>query len=71
MEKVMIHTDYIKLGQLLKLSSVISQGSDAKILISDGQVSVNGAVAMERGRKIYAGDIVEVEGMGKIQVAAQ
>ena len=41
-EKILINTDYIKLGQLLKLASLVSQGSDAKTLIVNGYVSVNG-----------------------------
>lgn len=41
MEKVYINTEYIKLGQLLKLASIVSQGSDAKMLIADGQVTLS------------------------------
>ena len=50
-EKVLINTDYIKLGQLLKLASLVSQGSDAKTLIVNGYVSVNGETVLERGKK--------------------
>ena len=49
-EKVLINTDYIKLGQLLKLASLVSQGSDAKTLIVNGYVSVNGETVLERGK---------------------
>ena len=65
-EKVLINTDYIKLGQLLKLASLVSQGSDAKTLIVNGYVSVNGV--LERGKKIYPGDLVEVEEFGSVKV---
>ena len=61
-EKVLINTDYIKLGQLLKLASLVSQGSDAKTLI------VNGETVLERGKKIYPGDLVEVEEFGSVKV---
>ncbi len=67
-EKVLINTEYIKLGQLLKLASLVSQGSDAKTLIVNGYVSVNGEKVLERGRKIYPGDMVEVEEFGLVTV---
>ena len=67
-EKVLINTEYIKLGQLLKLASLVSQGSDAKTLIVNGYVSVNGEKVLERGRKIYPGDMVEVEVFGLVTV---
>ena len=67
-EKILINTDYIKLGQLLKLASLVSQGSDAKTLIVNGYVSVNGETVLERGKKIYPGDLVEVEEFGSVKV---
>ena len=67
-EKVLINTDYIKLGQLLNLASLVSQGSDAKTLIVNGYVSVNGETVLERGKKIYPGDLVEVEEFGSVKV---
>lgn len=67
-EKVLINTDYIKLGQLLKLAGLVSQGSDAKTLIVNGYVSVNGETVLERGKKIYPGDLVEVEEFGSVKV---
>lgn len=71
MKKIKIHTEYIKLNQLLKLADFISQGSDAKIFISEGNVRVNGDVVLERGKKIYSGAIVEVKGMGKVEVEVE
>ncbi len=67
-ERVSIDTEYIKLGQLLKLASLVSQGSDAKMLIQNGFVSLNGEVVYERGKKIHPGDRVEVKDMGSIIV---
>lgn len=54
--------DYIKLGQLLKKANMMSSGVDAKMVILDGLVSVNGEVELRRGKKIYSGDVVTFEG---------
>ena len=55
--------DYIKLGQLLKKANMMSSGVDAKMVILDGLVSVNGEVELRRGKKIYPGDVVTFEGV--------
>ena len=70
-DKVTINTEFIKLGQLLKFASIVGNGSDAKMLIADGIVKVNGVVVTERGKKIHPGDVVEVEGMGSVEVEAE
>ena len=62
MENVKIKDEYIKLGQLLKLSGLVGSGVDAKFVISEGLVSVNDEVDTRRGRKIYPNDIVTFEG---------
>ena len=62
MEYIKIHTDYIKLQQALKLASVVGQGSDAKAIIQDGYVSVNGEVCLMRGKKCVKGDVISVSG---------
>ena len=54
--------DYIKLDQFLKWQSVVGSGGEAKLLIADGAVRVNGEVETRRGRKLRAGDRVELEG---------
>lgn len=54
--------DYIKLGQLLKKANMMSSGVDAKMVILDGLVSINGEVELRRGKKIYPGDVVTFEG---------
>lgn len=56
-----IQTDFIRLDALLKLSSVAETGGQAKWMIKDGTVLVNGEVCTERGKKIRAGDIVTVD----------
>ena len=70
-DKVAINTEFIKLGQLLKFASIVGNGSDAKMLIADGIVKVNGVVVTEKGKKIHPGDVVEVEGMGSVEVEAE
>ncbi len=62
MEYIKIHTDYIKLQQALKLANVVGQGSDAKIIIQDGLVKVNGEVCTMRGKKCVEGDVISVSG---------
>ena len=61
MEIIKIRDEFIKLGQLLKLAGLVENGVDAKYAIQDGLVKVNGNVEIQRGKKIYAGDIIEFE----------
>ena len=63
MEKtVNITTEFIKLEQLLKFADLVGSGGEAKMLILDGQVMVNGEVCTQRGKKIRANDRVEALG---------
>lgn len=62
MKAVEISDDFIKLGQLLKLADLVSSGVEAKIVIQNGEVKVNGEVDTRRGKKIYPQDIVEYKG---------
>lgn len=71
MEKVYIHTEFIKLQQVLKLAGLIDQGSDVKYYLQEGLVYVNNEQATERGKKIRHGDIVEVKGVGAVEVELQ
>lgn len=57
---IKITTEYIKLDQLLKFSGIVGNGSDAKILILQEQVNINGEIATQRGKKIRPGDTVQV-----------
>ena len=54
MQEVMIKTEFIKLGQALKLSGIVGSGTDAKFLIGDGLVKVDGEPETRRGRKLLA-----------------
>lgn len=62
METIKIKDEYIKLGQALKLAGLVDSGVEAKEVILDGYVKVNGEPEFQRGKKLYNGDIVEFEG---------
>ena len=62
MEKVIIRDDFIKLGQAMKLAGMVGSGVDAKMLIHDGQVEVNGEVEYQRGKKLHEGDVITFNG---------
>lgn len=63
MKEVQIHTAFITLGQLLKLADAVSAGSEAKQVITDGLVQVNGEVDTRRGRKLYPNDKITYANM--------
>ena len=56
MEKILIKTEFIKLDSLLKFAALVGTGGEAKVVISEGMVKVNGEVCTMRGKKIYPGD---------------
>ncbi len=58
---VAIHTDYVALGQFLKLANIISSGGEAKAYLAVHEILVDGVVDNRRGRKLYPGMVVEVE----------
>ena len=62
MEKVIIRDDFIKLGPAMKLAGMVGSGVDAKMLIQDGQVEVNGEVEYQRGKKLHEGDVITFNG---------
>lgn len=62
METIRIKDEYIKLGQVLKLSGLVDSGVDAKMDILEGLVKVNGEVVLQRGKKIYPGDVIVYDG---------
>ena len=68
MEKIRIHTEFIKLDALLKFAGLCETGGEAKELIQGGAVLVNGEVCTMRGRKCRAGDVVALDGQA-VQVA--
>lgn len=62
MIEIPIRDDVIRLGQFLKLANLIDSGSEAKAVIADGLVQVNGEVETRRGRQLRADDVVTVGG---------
>ena len=62
MQVIKLREDYIKLGQALKAAGLVENGVDAKFLIQDGLVKVNGSIETQRGKKLVAGDVVEFDG---------
>jgi ribosome-associated protein len=65
---VPVRDDTIRLGQFLKLADLVESGSDAKHLLADGGVLVNGVVETRRGRQLSKGDVVTV-GADVVRVA--
>ena len=61
MEIIKLRDDYIKLGQALKAAGFVDSGVEAKFVIQDGLVKVNGEVEVQRGKKIYPGDTIEFQ----------
>lgn len=62
MEILTLREEFIKLGQALKATGFSENGVEAKFIIQDGLVKVNGEVELRRGRKLYDGDVVEYKG---------
>jgi len=60
--EIPVRDDGIRLGQLLKLADLAASGADAKALLSEGAVQVNGQVEVRRGRQLARGDVVQVGG---------
>ena len=61
-EKITITTEFIKLDAFMKFANVVMTGGEAKMLIQDGAVKVNGEIDTRRGRKLVDGDVVEYDG---------
>lgn len=61
METIYLRDEFIKLGQALKAAGLVESGVEAKEVIQDGLVLVNGETDTRRGRKLYEGDVVSFE----------
>lgn len=61
-DTIKLREEYIKLGQVLKAAGWVEDGVEAKLVIQDGQVQVNGDTDTRRGRKLYDGDVVSFQG---------
>ena len=62
MIELKIRDEFIKLGQAIKLANLVQDGVEAKYVIQDGLVKVNGETDLRRGKKLYEGDIFSFEG---------
>lgn len=71
MNKIVIDTPYITLGQLLKMTDAISSGGMAKWFLQENAVYVNGEVDDRRGRKLYDNDVVNIPNIGRFQIVQQ
>lgn len=62
MIEVEIKTEFIKLDQFLKWAGIVGTGADAKAMINEGSINVNGETVFQRGKKLYKGDRIIVNG---------
>ena len=67
-DNITITTEFIKLDSLLKFANAVATGGEAKQIIQDGLVKVNGEVCTMRGKKIRPGDVVEVDSQLELTV---
>ncbi len=67
-QSVPITTEYIKLEALLKLANAVSSGGEAKIAIQEGEVTVNGEICTQRGKKLRPGDVAVLAGEVELTV---
>lgn len=61
MKKVTINTEFIKLDQFLKWVGAVSSGAEAKFIISEGYIEIDGEMELRRGRKLYPGYVVSID----------
>lgn len=62
MQVIKLRDDFIKLGQAIKAAGLVESGVEAKIVIQNGEVKVNGAVETQRGKKLIGGEIISYNG---------
>ncbi len=62
MQKIYIRDEFIKLGQALKLAGLVESGLDAKYAVQEGEVTLNGVVETQRGKKCVPGDVIAFDG---------
>lgn len=65
---IKIHTEFIRLQDLLKFSGAVETGGDAKLIIQEGRVRVNGEVCSMRGKKLRPGDRADIDGETELVV---
>lgn len=62
MKKIVIKTEFITLGQFLKVADIIQSGGEAKMFLSSNEVYINGELDVRRGRKLRENDVIKVDG---------
>ncbi|MCI7259849.1 MAG: RNA-binding S4 domain-containing protein [Selenomonas sp.] len=70
-EDIRIETEEIQLDQFLKWAGVLASGGEVKMLIENRQIKRNGETESARRRKLHAGDIIEIEGLGAWRVVTK
>ena len=60
--EIIIKTEYITLGQFLKLADIIESGGEAKMFIAENEVQIDGVIDQRRGRKLRGGEVIEILG---------
>ncbi|WP_164215674.1 S4 domain-containing protein YaaA [Virgibacillus sp. YIM 98842] len=70
-EEVSISTEYITLGQFIKIINILESGGMVKLFLQQEGVIVNGEQEHRRGRKLYPNDVVEIEGVGSYIVTKE
>lgn len=71
MENIAINTTVIHLDQLLKWAGIAQSGGQVKSMVEAGMIELNNVIVTERRKKVYPGDIIAIEGLGKWQVTAE
>jgi ribosome-associated protein len=69
-EEIMLNTEFITLGQFLKLADVIQSGGMAKWFLSENDIFINGEQDQRRGRKLRAGDKIQIPGFGEFLITS-
>ena len=68
MEKVKIETEMIQLDQFLKWASILQSGGETRFLLDEQRIFVNGELCSAKRKKLHAGDIVEIKGIGTYEI---
>ncbi len=63
-ETVSLNTEFIRLDSLMKYAGIAETGGSAKLIIGEERIKVNGEICTQRGKKLYAGDIVDIDEIG-------
>ncbi|MDD4599749.1 hypothetical protein SDC9_04254 [bioreactor metagenome] len=71
MQEITISTPYINLDQLLKWAGIIDTGGQIKPMLEDGLIKLNRLTVSQRRKKIYPGDIIDIEGVGTYKIIAE